>query len=92
MVKLTREIMQEICNNLMIDLSEQEIEIITKLIENSVNKINTIKNLDFSDVKPMHYPTIKFEGEFRKDEPQEFDNKKALLELAGEIEDGYIKV
>ena len=92
MVKLTNKITKEISKNLMIEISESEATEISNLIENSVKKIEQIKNIDLSKVKPMNYPDILVNNEFREDEVKAFDNCDELLELVPDKKDGFVKV
>lgn len=95
--KITFDIMKTISNNLMIYMSDEEIEIIMKQVENCIDeldKLTIFKNNDYDieNTRALNFPKINVDNKFREDEVIEFDNKEELLNNASEIKNRLIKV
>ncbi len=91
-MKISKELMQTISKNLMIDITDEEVEKIYLTIKKSVEAIEKIKEFNFDHIEPMDFPNIVTSNNFREDEVVEFKNKDKLVESASDIKGKYIKI
>lgn len=81
-----------ILKDLMIDLSDLEIDMICKELVGSIKQIDEIKDIDFSHLEDLNFNDINVNNFFREDVIVDFKNKKELLENPKEIRNNLIKV
>ncbi|MGL4972804.1 MAG: Asp-tRNA(Asn)/Glu-tRNA(Gln) amidotransferase subunit GatC [Culicoidibacterales bacterium] len=74
-----------------IELSETNIEQVTKKINEILHLVDTIQELDLDHVQPMIHPN-PLQNVFRTDEPQPAADVEPLLANVPEVQDQQIKV
>ena len=72
-------------------ISDDEIDNYTKNLEEILNFANIVNNVDLSGLDISIGATDRF-NVFRKDEVRKFEDIKALLENAPELEDNMYKI
>lgn len=92
MKKIDNNLLKDIASKLMIELSDEEISILLNEINESINDLNSIKDLNVDNVNPTNFININVNNDFREDKVVEFKNKEKLLNNAKEKIKGYIKV
>ncbi|MDH6366424.1 MULTISPECIES: Asp-tRNA(Asn)/Glu-tRNA(Gln) amidotransferase subunit GatC [unclassified Breznakia] len=83
---------RKLANQIMIDLSDDEIEVLQKEFEVTLRKMDLLDKINTDDVKEMVYP-FELETHFlRKDEVENVISQQEALENAPEVKDGQILV
>ncbi|TDW20988.1 aspartyl/glutamyl-tRNA(Asn/Gln) amidotransferase subunit C [Breznakia blatticola] len=83
---------RKLANQIMIDLSDDEIEILQKEFEVTLRKMDLLDKINTDDVKEMVYP-FELETHFlREDEIENVISQQEALENAPEVKDGQILV
>lgn len=94
---INKEMMNKISKNLMIDMSNSEIELLMNEVKSSINDLDKLsifssKKYNIQNYEPMNYPKINSNNNFREDDVYEFENKDKLLKSANNVKNGLIKV
>lgn len=76
--------MKKISSNLMMNMSDEEIEIIKEEISNSVDDLSHLaifhsEKYNIANVVPLDFPEINVSNDFRDDVIKDFKNKESLL-------------
>lgn len=83
---------RKLANQIMIDLSDDEIEVLQKEFEVTLRKMDLLDKINTDDVKEMVYP-FELETHFlREDEVENVISQQEALENAPEVKDGQILV
>lgn len=94
---INKEMMKVISKNLMIDMSDSELELLMNEIKSSINDLDKLsifnsKKYNIENYEPMNYPKINSNNNFREDKIYEFENKDKLLSSVSDIKNNLIKV
>lgn len=94
---INKEMMKIISKNLMIDMSDSEIELLMSEVKSSINDLDKLsifssKKYNIENYEPMNYPKINSNNNFREDNVCEFKNKDKLLKAASSTKNSLIKV
>lgn len=94
---INKEMMITISKNLMMEMSDSEIELLMNEVKSSIDDLDKLsifnsKKYNIENYEPMNYPTINTNNKFREDEIMEFENKDKLLKSANNIKNNLIKV
>lgn len=94
---ITKENMKEISNNLMMKMSDEEIDIIQSEIQKSVDDLNKLSifktdTYNLENIQPMDFPNINVDNNFREDVVKQFKHKDKLLDNPKEKVKDLIKV
>ena len=91
-MSITREDVMHLAELSSISLREDEIEPLTKDLDNIVNYMSQLDELDTENVEPT-YQCFEMQNVWRDDEIEKFEaNREDLLALTKESEDNQIKV
>ncbi|WP_412032136.1 hypothetical protein [Malacoplasma muris] len=89
--------MKKISSNLMMNMSDDEIEIIKEEIKKSVDDLSHLavfhsEKYNLLNVQPLDFPEIQTSNGFREDIIKDFKNKESLLKHPKEVIKNLIKV
>lgn len=95
--EINKEMMKVISKNLMIDMSDSELELLMDEVKSSINDLDKLsifssQKYNIKNYEPMNYPKINSNNKFREDNICEFENKEKLLKLANNAKKNLIKV
>ena len=91
-MSINREDVMHLAELSSISLREDEIEPLTKDLDNIVNYMSQLDELDTENVEPT-YQCFEMQNVWRDDEIEKFEaNREDLLALTKESEDNQIKV
>ncbi|MFH1714466.1 MAG: Asp-tRNA(Asn)/Glu-tRNA(Gln) amidotransferase subunit GatC [Candidatus Nealsonbacteria bacterium] len=88
---ISKEEVKHIAKLARLGLSEKEVGKFQKELSEILDYIEQLKKVDVSGINPTSHP-LSVENVTRKDESNKRKNGKALLSLAPDKKDGYIKV
>jgi len=88
---LSKEQIKHIAQLTRLELGDKEIESLRKELSSILDYIEKLKEVDISGVEPTSHPFL-LKNVMRKDEVEEFRNKKGLFQAAPELKEGYFKV
>ena len=90
-MQVSKEEILHIADLADLKLKDDEIDSYTKNLEEILNFANIVNSVDVSSLDVSIGSTDRY-NVFRKDEIKEFEDTKALLETAPELEDNMYKI
>lgn len=95
--EINKEMMKLISKNLMINMSDDELELLMDEVSSSINDLDKLSifnstKYNIKNYEPMNYPKINSNNNFREDVVCQFENKEKLLKLANNRKNNLIKV
>lgn len=88
---MDKKLVKHIAKLSSFELSESQLEQYTKDLTNICEILDTVKEYDAKDIKPMVSP-ISSSFKFREDIPQNQDNRADFHKFACEVTDDYFMV
>ena len=88
---ITPQDVQNIASLSRIHLREDEVQAITKDLENILHYVEKLNKLDVSNVEPTSH-VLPLQNVFREDEIKPFFNQTEVLKMAVEQHNGLFKV
>lgn len=92
-MKVNEKIISEIASIMKLEFSKEETTELTQEMNETLSMLDTMQEVDTTDVEGTFYGTVHHQSYFRKDEPhQDKEEVKALLANAIDSEENQIKV
>ena len=92
-MKVNEKMISEIASIMKLEFSKEETTELTQEINETLTMLNTMQEVDTTDIEGTFYGTVHHQSYFRKDEPhQDKEEVKSLLENAIDSEENQIKV
>lgn len=88
---ITPAVVRHVAKLAKLEMTEEQIKLFTKQLNNILDFVNKIKTLDTSSVEPMHQVS-GLTNVFRKDIAHPSLSQKEVLSNAPETHNGYFKV
>lgn len=93
MKKVTKEVLQESANRLMINLSEEELNTLLSDFDNIISQMELIGNIpEVDEAEPMVFPFDVTSDYLREDICEESLSRDEALKNAHEVVDGQIRL
>ena len=93
MKKVTKEVLQESANRLLINLNDEELETLLSDFDIIISQMKLIGDIpDVDDVEPMTFPFEITSNYLRDDKVETPLNKEEVLKNAHDIVDGQIRL
>lgn len=90
--KLTKELVKELADDIMINLNDKEIDKIISTDKKLLDMFEEIKKIDTKNVEQMHFPFDNVNTYLREDDDQQILEQKKVLDNAPAIDGDYIKI
>ena len=92
-MKVNEKMISEIASIMKLEFSKEETTELTQEMNETLSMLNTMQEVDTTDIEGTFYGTVHHQSYFRKDEPhQDKEEVKSLLENAIDSEENQIKV
>ena len=92
-MKVDEKIISEIASIMKLEFSKEETTELTQEINETLTMLNTMQEVDTTDIEGTFYGTVNQQSYFRRDEPhQDIQEVESLLENAIDSEENQIKV
>ena len=92
-MKVNEKMISEIASIMKLEFSKEETTELTNELNETLSMLNTMQEVDTTDIEGIFYGTVNQQSYFRKDEPhQDKEEVKSLLANAIDSEGNQIKV
>ncbi|AHF58232.1 Asp-tRNA(Asn)/Glu-tRNA(Gln) amidotransferase subunit GatC [Spiroplasma eriocheiris] len=92
MARIDKEKLRQLAHNIMLDLSEQELEKLSNEFDVILKQMDLVQKIDTTNVHSMHFPFEITVTGLRDDEEIEQVPQAELLANAPVVEDDYIVI
>lgn len=92
MKKISKELVQELANGIMIELTNDEAELIVETEKHILERLDKIRLIDTENVKPLHYAYEGSNTFLKEDEDFEVISKESVLKNAPSSEGDFITI
>lgn len=88
----SKEKVLDLARQIYMGLEDEEVEKLSKDLEQMVTDIKVIEEADISSIDRQDVSVLNYYNSFRKDEVIEYEDKEALLKNATEVEQSMFKI
>ena len=92
MIKVTKELIKELADDIMIDLTEEEIDKVLSTEQNMMQEFLKVTTMNVEGVSPMHYPFDITNTYLREDEDSFKITKEDLMRNASSKNEDYVLI
>jgi aspartyl-tRNA(Asn)/glutamyl-tRNA(Gln) amidotransferase subunit C len=92
MIKVTKELIKELANDIMIEITDEEADKIFKIENKIINDFTKLTHINVEGVDPMHYPVDVVNTYLRDDSDATTITKEAMMLNAPNKDKDYVLI